>query len=543
LYGQYRLWAEMGHNYFHFSHIAEAMIAENYGTRYYLTHWSDIAIRINKYIVSYLACEKFCVWGSAHIRNVEGGGEIYELIGYPFKKRVSDVKGNRFHYLKCLGLPMRGKVMAFFDESFGAGCKMTAVHYMNFWKTIRQAAELFLDCSIVIKPKEFCRYKNLPMTFQKEFLHIVNQLKEKPNVFFIDEKRWSFIEVIGVSDVVVSQGMTSSSTIALICGINGLYLDEARYAHPFRDFFKDVLVFDHGKLLLAQLSALLHEPKDLTGMIPQKLMRGFDAYLDDCGADRIRQILLKGSFSRCRTQGKIGVIIQARMGSTRLPGKVMMKIEERSLLEILLRRLKKVQKVDSVIVATTTSPQDDIIVQCARNESAECFRGEHTNVLKRYYDAARKFQLDTIIRVTSDCPLMDPQLINRMLDGYFDTSNFDYLSNTLARTFPRGFDIEIFSFYALENAYVNACEDYQREHVTPWIIENMRTENYADINDHSRFRVTVDTIEDFELVKKVFHLLGGVDESFNYSDVTKLLMRHPDLVKINQNILQKPIHS
>jgi spore coat polysaccharide biosynthesis protein SpsF len=541
LYGQYAFKAEMGHNYFSANHIVEAIVAENYGTRYYLTHWSDKSARLNYYIMSYLASDKFCVWGKAHVRNVEGDESIYALIGYPFKEFILKARNARMELLAQMRLEKKWRIVSFFDESFGGSCKMTEIHYLHFWEMILQVAERFPDWRCVIKPKVFSRYNNLSEPLRKRFLHIVERLRGMANVHFLDEEVWTFVEVIGVSDVVVSQGMTSSSTIALICGINGLYLDEAQCQHPFRDLYKNKLVFDEQEALVSQLERIVNDEENPLREIPQILMRKFDAYEDDKGADRLRQILLYGKITETKRLPKKGIIIQARMGSTLLPGKVMKKIQGESLLAILLQRLKRVGNIDVIIVATTDQSRDDAIVDCARQHAVECFRGDENHVLKRYYEAAKQFGLDVIIRITSDCPLADPNLIEDMLNAFLIEPEISYMSNALHRTFPRGFDAEVFSFSALERAFHNAKEAYQREHVTPYIMENEVTKNYTNNVDYSQFRVTVDTPEDFLLVTKIFEHLGGVHAGFVHSDVTKLLLKNSDLVEINKYIEQNEL--
>ena len=167
----------------------------------------------------------------------------------------------------------------------------------------------------------------------------------------------------------------------------------------------------------------------------------------------------------------IGAIIQARTSSTRLPGKVLLELPYGSgitVLQQVIRRLKQSKKIDTIVVATTEDRADDAIVDIASREGVLSFRGSKDNVLERYYQAAKAFGLETIVRITSDCPCIDASVVDTTIDQYF-TANADYSSISAARTFPHGLDHEVFSFAALETTYKNATEDYEKEHVTPYI--------------------------------------------------------------------------
>jgi spore coat polysaccharide biosynthesis protein SpsF len=237
-----------------------------------------------------------------------------------------------------------------------------------------------------------------------------------------------------------------------------------------------------------------------------------------------------------------GIIIQARMNSTRLPGKILKPISGRPMLKILLRRLESSRLVDDVIVATTDQPADDAVWENVRQWGYSVCRGPEDDVLARYLQAAEEFNLDVIVRITADCPLMDAGLVDEMLENYLsETDQVDYFSNTLERTFPRGLDVEIFSRKVLQQAARKARHDYQREHVTPYMRENMRCHNWSACEDSSRFRVTVDTSEDFELVCKVFERSGGIDASLDHRSLVRLLSSDPSLAVINHHVKQKEI--
>ena len=233
---------------------------------------------------------------------------------------------------------------------------------------------------------------------------------------------------------------------------------------------------------------------------------------------------------------QIGIITQARMTSTRLPGKILKKIKGKALLEYHIERLKWSDL--PVIVATTTNQTDDCVVDLCRMLRLPFFRGDETDVLSRYYLAAKEHSLDIVIRVTSDCPLIDGRLIKRGLGKFVDC---DYLSNSISCTFPRGLDFEIFSFEALEMAYNNASEIPEREHVTPYIHRTQKdlfriTPFFAD-NDDSVFRITVDTEDDFQLIKELIEKFGC--DNLTAEEIISVLQRNPYLKDINAHVRQK----
>lgn len=238
-------------------------------------------------------------------------------------------------------------------------------------------------------------------------------------------------------------------------------------------------------------------------------------------------------------------IIQARMGSTRLPGKVMLDLCGETVLGHVIERVKKVENIDEIVVATTTKEDDSIIVEEALKYGVKVFRGSEEDVLSRYYYAAKENEADVVVRITSDCPLIDPEIVDEMLNKFkslYKKNEVDYLSNTLDRTFPRGLDTEVFSFKQLEVAYSKAKEKYQREHVTPFIYENSNNIFYYknDI-DYSKYRWTLDTKEDFELISKIYEELYKEQHDFYLNDIIELFRIKPELFNINSHIEQKKL--
>ncbi len=219
------------------------------------------------------------------------------------------------------------------------------------------------------------------------------------------------------------------------------------------------------------------------------------------------------------------LITQARIGSTRLPGKVLMEVNQISLLKIHLDRLKKSKNIDKIIVATTDKIEDDIIEKFVLEWGYEVFRGSENDVLDRFYQAVKLINPLWIVRITADCPLIDPKLIDEVIE-YTQSKNIDYCSNTLTENFPDGQDIEVFKFYALEYAWNHAIKKSDREHVTPYIrdFSNFKNNNiFSAINfdndlNYSHIRMTVDEIRDFELIKIVIEN-NGLDKSWKeYAD-------------------------
>lgn len=242
---------------------------------------------------------------------------------------------------------------------------------------------------------------------------------------------------------------------------------------------------------------------------------------------------------------RTAIFIQARMGASRLPGKPLKKVLGKPLLIYLLERLKRVQNSDLISVLTTIHPRDDTIVDASLSQEVQVFRGSEENVLDRFYQAAKKFQANTIVRITADCPLADPSLISSMIDT-FNRSNFDYFCNTFQRSYPRGLDVEIFSFKALEEAWRHATEPYEKEHVTPYIYkhpEKFKIGEQTHHEDLSSWRWTVDTQEDFIVVSKLIASLYPRKPCFNFHDLIQVAKNHPEWMAINAHIAQKQLPS
>ena len=237
------------------------------------------------------------------------------------------------------------------------------------------------------------------------------------------------------------------------------------------------------------------------------------------------------------------IIVQARMGSSRLPGKVLKEVCGKTMLEHLFIRLKRVKHADNIVIATTIKEQDNQIVDLCKMLNAPFYRGSEDDVLSRYYEAALKDRADLVVRVTSDCPLIDPQIIDRIINYYIDNKdNVDYVSNGLNRTYPRGMDVEVFSFSILKEAYEEATKGNEREHVTPFITSRpsrYRLHNIEHSTNLSHYRLTIDTSEDFELVEKIFEELFFENPEFEMKDILTVLEVNSEWPSINSHVKQR----
>ena len=244
---------------------------------------------------------------------------------------------------------------------------------------------------------------------------------------------------------------------------------------------------------------------------------------------------------------KTVAVIQARMAATRLPGKVMRRIGNHTVLGHLLRRLQNGQHLAGVLVAATDHPEDEAIAEECARYGVECYRGDHDDVLSRFYGAASEYRLENLVRITADCPLYDPFHLDDLVQMFHranrESVTVDYLTNcTLKRTMPRGLDTEIFTFTALERAYREANQRHEREHVTPYIYlhpDRFQLRSWENEKDLSGHRWVLDTPEDLIFVETVFEALDEPDTCFRTGDILRLLGKRPDLTTINAGVEQK----
>jgi spore coat polysaccharide biosynthesis protein SpsF len=239
---------------------------------------------------------------------------------------------------------------------------------------------------------------------------------------------------------------------------------------------------------------------------------------------------------------RVVAIVQARMGSTRLPGKVLRRIGTRTMLARVVERTQRASMLDEVVVATTTGADDEAIVAECRRLGVPVFRGKEQDVLDRYWQAARAHQAQMVVRITSDCPLIEPEVIDRVVDAFLHVAP-DYASNTLERSYPRGLDTEAVGLAALERAWHEATEAYQRVHVTPYLYQHPELFRLLSVTgdvDRSDYRWTVDTLEDLAFVREVYERLGD-DGTIGWMEVLDLLVHEPDLAELNRPVQQKAL--
>ena len=241
---------------------------------------------------------------------------------------------------------------------------------------------------------------------------------------------------------------------------------------------------------------------------------------------------------------KTVAIIQARMGSTRLPGKVLMDLCGQTVLERVVRRVQKCKYVNKIVVATSILPVDDEIEKACRKIDVPVFRGSESDVLDRFLRAAYAHHADICVRITADCPLIDPGLSDEIIQRFMQANPaVDYASNKIPQSYPRGLDTEVFSLAALKRAWENASQSYERTHVTIYMYEHPNQFSLLSItNDVNRadWRWTLDTSEDLEFIRQIYSRLGVTDR-FTWRDVLALLINEPALRNINQHVVQKMV--
>lgn len=234
------------------------------------------------------------------------------------------------------------------------------------------------------------------------------------------------------------------------------------------------------------------------------------------------------------SEKKITVMIQARTGSSRLPGKVLSKIQNQNMIWHVINRVKKIKSVQQIALITTTKDSDQILLDIAKKENIIGFGGDEYNVLDRHYQCALKISADPIIRITSDCPVIDPTLVEEMLQ-FFLTHNYDYVSNIHPPTFPDGLDVEIFSFETLQKTCLNAKLKSEMEHVTPYIEKHpeiFNIFNFENQEDLSNIRLTVDQNEDLELIRSLYSTFSPKND-FGLDEIKELFIKNPNLFRIN----------
>ena len=237
---------------------------------------------------------------------------------------------------------------------------------------------------------------------------------------------------------------------------------------------------------------------------------------------------------------KILTVIQARRGSTRLPATVMMSFLGEPILLKMIRRVKQSKLSGDIVVATTSESQDDSSVDLCKANEILCFRGDSNDLLDRHYQAALEYKADAVVKIPSDCPLIDPRIIDEVLQYYISHSDeFDFVSNLHPASWPDGNDVEVMSFRALEKAWKKAERQLEREHTTPYIWENKDQFRIGEVIwntglDYSTsHRWTLDYPEDYEFIKRVYEELYPQNPEFTLEDILDLLKKKPEIATIN----------
>jgi len=250
-------------------------------------------------------------------------------------------------------------------------------------------------------------------------------------------------------------------------------------------------------------------------------------------------------FFRRDSSMKIVSTIEARMTSTRLPGKTLKPILGKPMLELLVERLRQARKVDEVVIATTVDPSDDSIEELARRMGVGIFRGSMDDVLDRVLKAAQAYKADIIVEMTGDCPLLDPNVVDLAIRT-FEEGDYDYVSNIVERTYPRGLDTQVYPTRVLAEVDRKTQDPADRENVSLYIYEHPGEYRLGHFHmeggaDHSGMRLTVDTLEDFQLISRIYELLYPSNPAFTLQDVLRVMNDDQELVKINAHIKQKAV--
>jgi spore coat polysaccharide biosynthesis protein SpsF len=238
---------------------------------------------------------------------------------------------------------------------------------------------------------------------------------------------------------------------------------------------------------------------------------------------------------------RVVAIIQARMGSSRLPGKVLMPLAGQPVLERVIRRVEAADAFDAIAVATSNLPGDDLLADAASRWGVVVVRGDEQDVLARYGLAAAETGADAVMRITADCPLIDPEVLHAMAGKLKD--GVDLVTNARRRTFPRGLDAELFSRAALDIMLAEARQPAEREHVTPFLYrhpDRFRIVDHLGAEDHSGLRLTLDTAEDYELLRLIHDAVAAPDR-LRLDDIIAILADHPEWIRINAGVAQKEV--
>lgn len=244
-------------------------------------------------------------------------------------------------------------------------------------------------------------------------------------------------------------------------------------------------------------------------------------------------------------RGKVVATIEARMRSSRLPGKVLMSAAGRPLLQHMVERLARASTLDAIVIATTTDGSCDPIEELAARLGVGCYRGSEDDVLGRVLEAAQSAQADVIVETTGDCPLIDPSIVDRVIETFL-AADVDYCTNVLGRTYPPGMDVQVFPRAVLEEVAALTDDPVDHEHVSIYIYDHPKRFRLLDVPsgldpDVATLRLTLDTPEDYQLIRTIFEELYPSHPEFGFNDVLELLRRRPELRRINERIRPRAV--
>lgn len=229
-------------------------------------------------------------------------------------------------------------------------------------------------------------------------------------------------------------------------------------------------------------------------------------------------------------------IVQARVGSTRLPGKVFELVSGKPLIWHIFERLKCSQKINNLVLATTTNEKDDKLAEWAEQNKFDCFRGSESDVLSRYYHCAKEFNADIVVRITADDPFKDHRIIDKAIN-FLIKDNLDFVCNNNPPSYPEGMDVEVFTFNALEQSFNESKDPFEREHVTQYIHRNkdiFAIQNLKYDHDLSYLRWTIDTLSDLQMTREVYNGLYKEQVIFSFNEILEFISKNPQIEIINQ---------
>lgn len=298
VFSRYKICSQLGHQSYSYTHIIEAIICNNHGAKYYLCQFSDATLLENKQVFSFLGCDYIFAWGKAHKAILETNPNTFLPTGYLFKSFIKQVDSIKSDIIAQMKLNNGRRNIVFFEEDFGGVNNITEESYIYYWETIFAVwKKIKNDINLIFKPKDPLIYLGLSEKLKKRYLEIMNCLSKSENFYILGSPKWSFIELIGIADVVITHGLTSSTTIAIICGIEGIYFSRENSPHPFARLFQNKVVFCDSDKLVEMIEKIIAGKDSVFKIIPENLLQEFNN--NGCALDLTRDIFL-GNYDTLR---------------------------------------------------------------------------------------------------------------------------------------------------------------------------------------------------------------------------------------------------